>query len=136
VLIVDTGVLLAAADRADPDHQTCARLVASEPGPLVTTGLVIAEASYLIERQLGPSALAAFFRSLADGDLLIEALTGDDLRRIATLVEQYATLQLGGTDASLLAIAERLAQTRVATLDRRHFTVVRLADGTSLELIP
>jgi len=135
VLIVDTGVLLAAADNADPDHLACAEIVATTD-ELVTTHLVIAEAAYLIARQLGPEAEAAFFRSVAQGDLTIENLTSTDLERVADLVETYVDLPLGGTDASVMTIAERLNQTRVATLDRRHFTVVRPAHCPAFELIP
>jgi len=35
-----------------------------------------------------------------------------------------------------MTIAERLNQTRVATLDRRHFTIVRPAHCPAFELIP
>jgi predicted nucleic acid-binding protein len=86
VLIVDTGVLLAAADVNDPDHATCAALLLGEPGDLVTTALVIAETAYLIGRQLGASAEAAFFVSVAERSVVIDELTTDDLRRIAALV--------------------------------------------------
>jgi predicted nucleic acid-binding protein len=115
VLIVDTGVLLAAADRGDPDHVACAQLVLDEPGPLVTTELVVAETAYLIGRQLGPDAEAGFFRSVANGDLMVEALTPTDYLRIAALVDRYRDRPLGGTDASLVAVAERLGQPRPAT---------------------
>lgn len=135
MLIVDTGILLAAADNADPDHLACAELVATTD-ELVTTNLVIAEAAYLIARQLGPAAEAAFFRSVALGDVRIEALTSTDLDRVADLVDTYIDLPLGGTDASVITIAERLNQTRVATLDRRHFAVVRPAHCPAFELIP
>ena len=47
MLIVDTGVLLAAADVSDPDHDVCAALLRDEPGDLLTTALVIAETAYL-----------------------------------------------------------------------------------------
>jgi predicted nucleic acid-binding protein len=136
VLIVDTGVLLAAADNADADHDACAGLLEREAGPLVTTALVIAETAYLIGRQLGARAEAQFFRAIADGDVHVETLTAADDRRIAELVERYADLPLGGTDASLIAIAERLDQSRIATLDRRHFTVVRPEHVDAFELIP
>jgi hypothetical protein len=46
---------------------------------------------------------------------------------MAELAERYADLGLGGTDASLVALAERLGLTTLATFDRRHFTVVRPA---------
>jgi predicted nucleic acid-binding protein len=136
VLLVDTGVLLAAADRNDPDHDACARTVTDEPGPLVTTPLVVAETGYLIDRQLGPAAEAGFYRSLASGDLMVEAMRAEDWQRIAELVERYADLPLGGTDASLVVLAERHSLRRIATLDRRHFSVVRPADGAPFELLP
>lgn len=136
MLVVDTGVLLAAADRSDPDHEACARLVTDERGPLLTTPLVIAEAGYLIERQLGPAAEAGFYRSLAAGDLEVEAMRPEDWRRIAELVDRYADLPLGGTDASLVVLAERHAVRRIATLDRRHFSVVRPAAGSAFVLLP
>lgn len=135
MLIVDTGILLAAADNADPDHLACVEIVATTD-QLVTTHLVVAEAAYLIARQLGSRAEAAFFRSVAQGDLAIETLTSADLERVADLVETYVDLPLGGTDASVIRIAERLDQSRVATLDRRHFTIVRPAHRDGFELIP
>jgi predicted nucleic acid-binding protein len=62
LLVVDTSVLLAAADKADPDHAVCVAAIERE-GPLVTTQLALAETAYLIGRQLGARPEAAFFRS-------------------------------------------------------------------------
>jgi predicted nucleic acid-binding protein len=123
VLIVDTGVLLAAADANDPDHARCAALLLGESGDLVTTALVIAETAYLIGRQLGASAEAAFFVSVAERSVVVDELTADDLRRIAALVADYVDLPLGGTDASVIALAERRRVETIGTLDRRHFSV-------------
>jgi predicted nucleic acid-binding protein len=109
---------------------------AEEAGPLVTTALVVAEAAYLVGRQLGHRAEARFFRSVAGGDLVVEQLSLEDHHRIAELVDRYVDLGLGGTDASLVAIAERLDQTRIATLDHRHFRVVRPAHVEALEIVP
>jgi uncharacterized protein len=55
---------------------------------------------------------------------------------MAVLVRQYADLKLGGTDAAVIATAERLGITRVATVDRRHFTVVRPNHVASFALLP
>jgi predicted nucleic acid-binding protein len=136
VLIVDTGPLVAAADRADKDHAACQELLEDDEGPLVTTGLVIAEAAYLINRQLGPVAEAALYTSVIDGDLEVASLGRADWERIRELVTAYASLPLGGTDASVIALAERHGAIRVATLDRRHFTVVRPRHAQALELLP
>ena len=63
-------------------------------------------------------------------------LTKADLERIVQLVDTYIDLPLGGTDASVVAIAERLGQTRIATLDRRHFSIVRPKHCEGFELVP
>jgi predicted nucleic acid-binding protein len=52
-------------------------------------------------------------------------VTTADYERMAELVELYADWPLGGTDASVIAIAERLGVTKVATLDRRHFGTIQ-----------
>ncbi len=135
VLIVDTGPLLAAADLADPDHAVCVSILTTSE-PLHTTPLVIAEAAYLIGRRIGSEAEARFFQSISSGDLTIESLLPEDLNRIAQLVARYADLPLGGTDASVIALAERLGQTTVATLDYRHFSVVRPTHVTAFNLVP
>jgi uncharacterized protein len=136
VLVVDTGPIVAAADTADRDHEACLHLLSTAQGPLIVSPLVVAEAAYLIGRQLGPSAEAEFFRSINDGDLVIESLTVADLARVAELVETYVDLGLGGTDARVIAIAERLGQSEIATLDRRHFSVVGPAHVDAFRLVP
>jgi predicted nucleic acid-binding protein len=136
VLLVDTGPLLATADRSDPDHERCRALLEGDDGPLVTTAMVIAEASYLLDRQIGAAADAALFQTISDGELLVEDLHASDWARIAQLVTEYADLRLGGTDASLVAVAERLGLERVATLNRRDFAVVRPRHTDALQLLP
>ena len=136
MLIVDTGPLLATADRSDPAHAACRTLLEGEPGSLVTTAMVIAEAAYLICRQLGPTAEATLYASIANGELVVQDLTTVDWSRVGDLVATYASLPLGGTDGSLIAIAERLAVSRIATLDRRHITVVRPLHADAFDLCP
>ena len=136
MLLVDTGVLVATADRNDPDHHPCRELLETDDGPLVTTALVIAEAAYLIDRQVGPDGEVALYQSILDGTLTVEALITDDWSRLQALVDRYRDLHLGGTDASLIAIAERLAVTRIATLDHRHFQVVQPDHTDAFELAP
>jgi uncharacterized protein len=132
---VDTSVLLVAADTADPDHEPSTQALESA-SPLVTTPLVIAETAYLIRRRLGAAAEVAFFRAVAAGELQVEPITPTDARRIADLIQTYADLGLGGTDASVIVVAERLNITTVATLDHRHFGVVRPNHTAAFELIP
>ena len=48
----------------------------------------------------------------------------------------HADLRLGLVGAAVIALCERLGQTRVATLDHRHFTVVRTHHCPHLTLLP
>jgi predicted nucleic acid-binding protein len=52
------------------------------------------------------------------------------------LAEQYASLRLDLIDPSLVAVAERLGLTTLATLNHRDFTVVRPRHAEAFELLP
>jgi uncharacterized protein len=120
----------------DPDHAGCAELLKREVGSLVVPALVLAEASYLVRKALGASGEAALLRAASRGEFRLELPTASDLTRMEELVETYADLPLGTVDASIVATAERLGEANVATLDRRHFTVVRPAHVEAFTLLP
>ena len=129
-------MLLAAADRSDPAHESCRDLLETDPGPLITTELVLAETGWLLDRQLGPGAEAALYRSVATGEMTVEPLSTADWTRVAELTEKYADQSLGGVDSSLIALAERLGLSTVATLDRRHFGIVQPRHVKRLTILP
>jgi uncharacterized protein len=134
IAVVDTGPLYAAVDADDADHGRCVSALAAPGLRLVIPAMVVAETSYLVATRLGPAVEAAFLRSLVEID--VEAPLPNDWTRIAELVEQYADFPLGGTDASLVTLAERLRTDLVITLDRRHFEAVRPAHCPALRLLP
>jgi predicted nucleic acid-binding protein len=139
VIICDTGPLVAAALSNDADHFACVKLFTDlhEAGTeLLVPATVVAEVGYLLAREAGAQVESLFLRSLADGDFSAVDLTVADYARMADLVVTYGDLPLGTTDASVIALAERLRSAEVATLDRRHFTVVRPSHVNALTLLP
>lgn len=98
--------------------------------------MVVAEVSYLVGANLGAAAEVDFFSMLRSDRFRVEQLVAEDVVRITELVQRYADLPLGGTDASVVAAAERLGFDTVATLDHRHFTVVRPLHVEALTLLP
>jgi len=134
IAVVDAGPLIASANTADPAHQRSVDALSRTDLQLVIPALVVAEATYAVGVQLGPRGEASFLRGLESFD--IEAPDSSDWGRIGALVEQYGNLRLGGTDASVIALAERIDARTVITLDRRHFTVVRPRHCDSFELLP
>ena len=139
MIVCDTGPLVAAALSNDTDHATCVRLfndMHAAGRDLLVPATVTAEVGYLLAREAGARVESLFLRSLAQGDFAAVDLTAADYARMAELVDTYGDLPLGTTDASVIAVAERLKLTDVATLDRRHFTVVRPSHVNSLTLLP
>lgn len=134
IVIVDSGPLIAAANRSDPDHAACAEVLQRPGFHLVVPALCVAEAAYLLGTRKGPQVEAAFLRQLRELD--VRSPEEDDWERIAELVERYADLPLGATDASVLVQAERCGTGQIVTLDRRHFQVVRPKHRPALELLP
>jgi uncharacterized protein len=139
LVLIDTNVLVAAARPDDDLHQPAVPLLRSlraDAHRLLVPPTVVAEVCYMLSTWGGAGSEAAFLRSFGGRGLELAELHETDLARIAELVEQYADLGLGGTDASIIALAERLAIERVATFDRRHFSVVRPAHVEALTLLP
>lgn len=97
--------------------------------------LVVTEVAYLIGTRLGADSEVRFLGDLAAGSLIAEPVVAADWLRVAELVARYRDLPLGTVDASVVAVAERLGETEVATLDRRHFSIVR-PKGRPFELRP
>ncbi len=77
-----------------------------------------------------------FLGDLADGAFAIEPVAAGDWLRIAELVARYRGLPLGTVDASVVSTAERLGIDEVATVDHRHFTIVRPRHIEALTLLP
>ena len=105
-------------------------------GPLLVPMLVIAEVSYLLERKAGVPIELRFLKDLSTGTYEAMPVEQVDWIRIAELTSTYRDLPLGAVDASVVALAERLKVTQIATLDRRHFSVVRPRHVDGFELLP
>jgi len=134
IAIVDTGPLYAAVDADDQDHRTSVAAMESPGIRLIIPALVVAEATYLIGRRLGAAVEATFLHTLQAFE--IEAPTPEEWPRMAELVRQYGDFPLGGTDASVVVLAERLNTDLIITLDRRHFGAVRPRHCPSFHLLP
>ncbi|MGH2790843.1 MAG: type II toxin-antitoxin system VapC family toxin [Actinomycetota bacterium] len=128
--------MYAYVDQDDRHHHACLELLSAHEGPLVVPVLVVTEVAYLIETRLGAQAEVRFLGDLASGAFANEPVTATDWLRIAELVWEYRDLPLGTVDASVVTTAERLNIQKVATLDRRHFSVVQPGHISAFDLLP
>jgi predicted nucleic acid-binding protein len=136
VIVVDIGPIVALLNDRDDHHQRCRDFLANHPGPLLLPTTVFTEVCMLAERRRGTHAELAFLADVRAGLCTLLETASADLDRIAELVETYADLPLGTVDASVIALTERLNLPAVATLDHRHFRVVRPRHLPALRLLP
>lgn len=135
-LILDTGVIVALLDAADRHHERCVTLVHDTREVLVVPAATLGEVDYWVRERLSPAAWRIFVEDVERGAYLLEPTTEDDLVRAAELEDQYEDLRLGFVDAAVIALCERMREPKVATIDRRHFSVVVPRHVPSLELLP
>jgi predicted nucleic acid-binding protein len=133
-LIVDTGPLVAMLDATDPDHERCAELLHEAAEPRVVPVCVVVEVEYLVRPW--PEAFSALLGDFEAGGLELLDLPARWLMRAGELLERYSDLPLGLVDATVVAATEMLRETKLATLDHRHFSVVRPAHAEALTLLP
>jgi predicted nucleic acid-binding protein len=135
-LVLDTGPLFAAMDRSDTDHERCAALVERTSEPIILPAPVIVEVEWLASRRLKAEAFQSLLADIEQARLNVEELQDSDYTRCRELITRYGDLPLGFVDAAVLCIVERLGEAKLATLDHRHFRVVRPRHVPSLRLLP
>jgi len=111
-------------------------LLRQAEGPLLVPSPVLGEIGYLLQSRVGPQAEVTFLKSFGGDGFHIAELVDQDIQRMAGLVETYIDLPLGIVDAAVIAIAERLRLTEIATLDHRHFNIVRPNHVQAFTLLP
>jgi len=135
-LIVDAAPLVALGDSCDRLHAAVGDVMRTESGDLIVPAPVSAEVDYLIRRRGSAVAARAFLHDVAAGRFRVEGLTADEHGTVARLDEQYADLDLGLADLSVVILAHRFRTRRLLTFDERDFRAVRPLAGGSFTLLP
>lgn len=134
-LVCDSNVVFAALNRKDRHHDRCAALL-SENTPTTIPAPVIVEVDWIARSRGVTGATDALLTSINERSVIVIDLDEEDYRRVRSLQRRYADLPLDFVDAAVIAIAERLEQTTVATLDHRHFSAIRPLHIAAFELVP
>ena len=136
-MIVDTSALLAWFNDREPQHaRVGATLAEASNEPLVVSPFVVAELDYLLATKIGIRAELAALAELSAGGWELPAIDGADLAVINDLIARYADQAIGAADASMVVLAARYRTRTIATLDRRHFGVLRPLDGGRFTVVP
>jgi hypothetical protein len=110
--------------------------LAEARGVRIVPAPVLVEFDHLAARSMDRGAVDALLDEIEQGTYVVEDLLPSDYRRLRELLATYADLRVGFVDAAVLAVTERLREPKLATLDHRHFSVMRPRHVDALELLP
>jgi hypothetical protein len=111
-------------------------MIESADEPLIIPLPVLAEVDYLISTRLHPRILSSLLEDIRSGAFQVVCLEEEDFDRIAELCNQYMDSDIGFVDAAVFAVVERLGEPKLATLDRRHFGILRPRHVQALVMLP
>ena len=131
-VVLDTDIVVALYDAADPDHALVARWIATLDEDLVATPLAVAEMDYLVHQRGGAMARDTLWRDLEAGAYLVR-WWADALNETLRIARRHPFAGL--TEASLVALAGLLRTQRIATVDQ-HFRSMSTPAGEPFVLLP
>ncbi len=134
--VLDTSFLVAMSNTKDNHHSRVIEVARNITDPLILPITVLPEVTYLLGARLSRRAMRQFLSRLITSDVRLETMTISDLERVTEILDTYADSQLDFVDATIVAIAERMNITRVLTLDRRDFTIIRPKHCSHFEILP
>jgi predicted nucleic acid-binding protein len=132
VLLVDTGPLVALADKRDKAHERCTQYLKSYRGRLLTTWAVLTEFSHLAPTVASTLPL---YRWIERGGLEIMPLGKEELITAIDWINRYADRPMDLADASLVVAALKTGSTTIWTLDRNDFETYRLPGRKHFRLV-
>lgn len=137
VAVADTSALIAFFNKTDKHHSSVRKGVA-QAGHLVVSPCVLAELDYLIATRQGPRPAAAIVRYVAGR---VAAGRWEVPGIGALLLAAHAVMGdypgVGLADAMNVVLAREFRTDVIATLDHRHFRVIRpLTPHSAFRLLP
>lgn len=135
-IVIDTSALLAYFDSSEPDHDRVDELISTSTGLLIVSPYVVAETDYLVATRHGVGPQLAVLDELSGGAWELPGLDAQDLRLARAVIAKFGDQQIGVADASSVVLADRYQTRLMATLDRRHFGVLRTLRGDRFEILP
>ena len=135
-MIVDTSALLTFFDASEPQHADVRDVILASDETLVVSPYVLAELDYLLSKRFGVAVELTVLRELSGGAWELAGMNANDVQQATAVIERFADQAIGVADASIVVLADRYRTRTVATLDHRHFSVLRPLTGGRFRLLP
>jgi len=127
-VILDTSAIIALSDKRHHLNKKIIDLVSQKETICIIPSTVTVEVCQLLKYRFGSKYEKKFLEEIDKSSFIMEIVTFKDISRILQILSKYDDLNAGYVDSSIVAIAERLGTNKLATLDRKHFSVL-IPDG-------
>lgn len=134
--IADSSYIYALYSVHDSNHGQAQEFAAANQDEIHVPDIILPEVCYLFLRDLGYVGLRNFLFHFKEINAVLISLEREDLERVHEIADTYSTAAFDIVDCCIMAIAERLGITRIATFDRRDFSIFRPRHCSFFELIP
>jgi uncharacterized protein len=135
-ILVDSSFLTALHNPMDLNHQRAADFIKNDKSQRLIPEVALPEVTFLMNRAGGIPAVASFLNAFVASHPTLQTLTWDDLTRAQAIMLTYARAEFDLVDCCIMALSERLNVQRVATFDRRDFSIFRPTHCEYLRLVP
>lgn len=135
-LIIDSSYLVALYDGGEIHHQRAYDFAANRSETMLVPNLVLPEVSYLLRRNLGYANSLNFFDFFEYRNVRLLPVLNEDLNRVREIALVYQDARFDLVDCCIMAMAERLNINRIATFDRRDFSIFKPRHGQYFDLLP
>ena len=125
MIAVDAGFLFGLVDQDDRWHPRCVAFLPTQSEGWIATWPVLAEATYLFVKRLGPVYAAALMEDVAAGGIDVWNPPLATYSQLPVLMRKYGALPMDLADASLVLLAEHLGHGRILSTDERDFRTYR-----------
>jgi predicted nucleic acid-binding protein len=136
VILIDTSVLLAAVFSKDVNHTQARQFLRTiGRGQGIVPAPVVSELFFMVAKRVTyQRAVEAF--ALVRATYAVVPLEEDDMAFMESIMRTYTGAEFDYADLSIMALANRLNISRIATFDRRDFSIYRPQHTPYLELLP
>ena len=135
-IIGDTSFVYAVYNPDDSYHEDATSFARANTEPVIVPDVVLPELGFLFERDLGYAGMVDFFDQFRHVTWRLTPLLNTDLQRVFEIARRYRSAHLDVVDCCIMALAERLDIKRIATFDRRDFSIVRPRHTPWFQLLP
>jgi uncharacterized protein len=135
-ILIDTNILVALSDTGDKYHAKALEFARNNKDIRVVPDVVLVEVTHLLNKHIGHHAVIAFLEVFKQSKFQFEVITVEDVDAAHRIMKKYVDAKFDFVDCCIMALAERLNITRVATFDRRDFSQYIPPHCPYLELLP